>query len=66
MTAVCANEKITEEELDEVLTLLGAFGKTEVVSEHLIDVVVSVCGSFEKYVTFMSEEQRKKGGFSNV
>ena len=55
MTAVCANEKVTEEELDEVLTLLGAFGKTEVVSEHLIDVVVSTSGSSPAYVFMMIE-----------
>lgn len=55
MTAVCANEKVTEEELDEVLTLLNAFGKTEVVPEHLIDVVVSTSGSSPAYVFMMIE-----------
>ncbi len=55
MTAVCANERVTEEELGEVLTMLNAFGKTEVVPEHLIDVVVSTSGSSPAYVFMMIE-----------
>ena len=55
MTAVCANDKVTEEELEEVLTLLNAFGKTEIVPEHLIDVVVSTSGSSPAYVFMMIE-----------
>lgn len=55
MTAVCANEYVTKEELDEVLEILGTFGKTEVVSEHLMDVVVSTSGSSPAYVYMMIE-----------
>lgn len=55
MTAVCANEYVTEEELDEVLRILGTFGKTEIVSEHLMDVVVSTSGSSPAYVYMMIE-----------
>lgn len=55
MTAVCANYYVSEAELDEVLQILGAFGKTEVVSEHLMDVVVSTSGSSPAYVFMMIE-----------
>lgn len=55
MTAVCANEYVTKEELDEVLQILGTFGKTEVISEHLMDVVVSTSGSSPAYVYMMIE-----------
>lgn len=55
MTAVCTNEYVTEAELNEVLKILGAFGKTEVISEHLMDVVVSTSGSSPAYVFMMIE-----------
>lgn len=55
MTAVCANEYVTKDELDEVLQILGTFGKTEVISEHLMDVVVSTSGSSPAYIYMMIE-----------
>ena len=55
MTAVCANSYVTESELEEVLQMLGAFGKTEVVSEHLMDVVVSTSGSSPAYIFMLIE-----------
>lgn len=55
MTAVCPNANVTEEELAYVLDILNAFGKTEVVSEHLMDAVVSVSGSSPAYVFMMIE-----------
>ena len=45
MTAVCPNEHVTDEDLQTALTLLGSFSRTEVVPEHLMDVVTSVSGS---------------------
>lgn len=55
MTAVCPNPYVEKEELDYALEILGAFGKTEVVPEHLIDAVVSVSGSSPAYVFMMIE-----------
>lgn len=55
MTAACANAYVTKEELDEVVEILSAFGKTEVVSEHLMDVVVSTSGSSPAYVFMLIE-----------
>lgn len=55
MTAACANEHVTKEELDYVCRILSAFGKVEVVGEHLMDVVVSVSGSSPAYVFMFIE-----------
>lgn len=54
-TGVCANENVTKEELDQVLTLLSSFGKASVVSEKLMDVVVGVSGSSPAYVFLFIE-----------
>ena len=45
ITGVCHNELVTKEELDTVCNILSGFGKAEVLSEKLMDVVVSVSGS---------------------
>jgi len=42
MTGVCANDLVTEEELQLVLTLLKSFGRAEVVPEYLMDTVTGV------------------------
>ncbi|MCH5342770.1 MAG: pyrroline-5-carboxylate reductase [Acetatifactor sp.] len=54
-TGVCAGEAVTEEELEEVLLLLQAFGKARVVPERLMDVVVGVSGSSPAYVFLFIE-----------
>ena len=51
----CANALVTKEELEKVLTILRSFGEVEVVSEHLIDAVVSASGSSPAYVFMMIE-----------
>ena len=55
MTAVCCNEEVTDQELEKVLSILGAFGKAEIVPERLMDVVVSVSGSSPAYVFILIE-----------
>ena len=55
MTAACSNEFVTEEDMNNALELLGAFGKVEVISENLMDVVVSVSGSSPAYVFMFIE-----------
>lgn len=49
MSAVCKNRKVTDEELDEVLKIYGAFGKAEVVEENMFDVVTGLSGSGPAY-----------------
>lgn len=55
MTAAAPNEYVTEQELTQVLELLESFGKAEVVSEHLMDAVVSVSGSSPAYIYMLIE-----------
>lgn len=55
MTGICANENVTEEELARICDICDSFGKSEVVSEHLMDVVTSVSGSSPAYVFLFIE-----------
>lgn len=55
MMGLCKNEHVTDQEMDEVCRLCSSFGKTECVSEHLLDVVTSVSGSSPAYVFLMIE-----------
>lgn len=55
MTGACANAYVTKEELDYACRILSAFGKVEVISEQLMDVVVSVSGSSPAYVFMFIE-----------
>ena len=55
MTAVCANGRVTQQEIEEVCGLCGAFGKAEQVSESLFDVVTAVSGSSPAYVFMFIE-----------
>ncbi|MBQ2801914.1 MAG: pyrroline-5-carboxylate reductase [Lachnospiraceae bacterium] len=55
ITGVCANENVTEEELNKAGEILNCFGSYEVVPEHLMDVVVSVSGSAPAYVFMFIE-----------
>ncbi|MCM1101764.1 MAG: pyrroline-5-carboxylate reductase [Clostridium sp.] len=54
-TGVCAEEKVSSEELDEVMRLLNAFGRAWIVPERLMDVVVGVSGSAPAYVFLFIE-----------
>ncbi len=54
-TGVCADENVSEEELDFVMQLLSAFGTAHVVPERLMDVVTGVSGSSPAYVFLFIE-----------
>ena len=41
MTAATPNEHVTKEELDYACKILSAFGKVEIVTEHMMDAVVA-------------------------
>ena len=60
-TGVCAEENVTEEDMEQVLALLRSFGIASVVPERLMDVVVGVSGSSPAYV-FMFIEALADGG----
>ena len=55
MTAACPNQNLSEEEVAYVRTLLESFSRVEIVSEHLMDTVVSVSGSSPAYVFMLIE-----------
>ena len=55
ITGVCHNERVSSDELAYVCEMLASCGKTEVVAEHLMDVVVSVSGSSPAYVFMFIE-----------
>lgn len=55
MSALCKNERITEEEIAEIQSIFNSFGESEIVSESLIDAVVGVSGSSPAYVYMLIE-----------
>jgi len=54
-TGVCANDKVSPEEMKLVMTLLSSFGEAIEVTENLMDAVVGVSGSAPAYVFMFIE-----------
>jgi pyrroline-5-carboxylate reductase len=55
MSALCTNEAVTKEEIEFIINIFNSFGKSEIVSEKLMDVVTSVSGSSPAYVYMFIE-----------
>ena len=55
MTAVCANERVSAPELDEILKITDSFGCTEVIPERLMDAASAVSGCSPAYVFMFIE-----------
>lgn len=55
MMGICPATTVTEEELQVVCELCSGFSRTEIVTENLMDVVVSVSGSAPAYVFMFIE-----------
>ena len=55
MTAVSTGDRLNEAEVKEVLTLLGAMGKVEILPESLFDSFTALCGSGPAYVFMFIE-----------
>ena len=55
MSALCPNDMVTKEELEEIISIFESFSKTEIVRENLMDAVTSVSGSSPAYVFMLIE-----------
>ena len=55
MTGACANDRVTKEDLDQILAITNSFGRTEVVPERLMDAVGAVSGCSPAYVFMFIE-----------
>ncbi len=55
ITGVCRNGRVAEEELEQVCEILKSCGEVEILTENLMDVVVSVSGSSPAYVFMFIE-----------
>ena len=55
MTGACVNDRLTEEDLDQILAITNSFGRTEVVPERLMDAVSAVSGCSPAYVFMFIE-----------
>lgn len=55
MSAVAKTDIFSEEEFEEILSILNSFGRTEVIPEYLMDGFTALCGSSPAYVFMMIE-----------
>lgn len=55
MSCVCGNPRAEQDDIDTVCRIFSGFGKTEIVTEEMIDVVVGVSGSSPAYVFLFIE-----------
>lgn len=55
MSCVCGNARTTSEDIEKVCRIFSGFGKSEIVTEEMIDVVVGVSGSSPAYVFMFIE-----------
>ncbi len=61
MTALCRNKLVSDEEFHQIAELFDSIGKTEAVSETLMDAVTGVSGSSPAYVYMFIEALAEAG-----
>ena len=61
MTAVSANNQLTQKELDGILKIFNSIGRTDLIGEELMDMIPSISGSSPAYV-YMFIEALADGG----
>ncbi|TFD92843.1 pyrroline-5-carboxylate reductase [Jeotgalibacillus sp. R-1-5s-1] len=61
MTAISVNSLVEESDLKQVQDLFHSFGKTEVISEELMDSIPAISGSSPAYVYMMIEAMADGG-----
>ena len=55
MTALCKNNLVTEQDMKEVMHIFESFGKAEIISENLMNVIPGISGSSPAYVFMFIE-----------
>lgn len=55
MTAIAKSDIFDKEEMDEVMKIFNCLGRTEIISESLMDGFTALCGSSPAYVYMMIE-----------
>lgn len=55
MTAIAKSDIFDNEEMDEVMKIFNCFGRTEIISESIMDGFTALCGSSPAYVYMMIE-----------
>lgn len=55
MSALCANQNVTENDLTDATAIFNSFGKCEIVPESMMDTVIGVSGSSPAYVYMFIE-----------
>ena len=55
VTGICANERVSQEELQQVLAIFSSVGSVEFMNEPMIDVIGAVAGSTPAYVAMFIE-----------
>ncbi|MDP4145212.1 MAG: pyrroline-5-carboxylate reductase [Bacillota bacterium] len=55
MSALCKDNKVTEEDMSYIVSIFESFGKAEIIDEKLMDVVTAVSGSSPAYVYMFIE-----------
>ncbi|MRG84954.1 pyrroline-5-carboxylate reductase [Salinibacillus xinjiangensis] len=61
MSAMCASDEVTSEELGTVQTLFETFGKVELINEEQMDAIPAISGSSPAYVYMMIEAMADGG-----
>jgi pyrroline-5-carboxylate reductase len=66
MTAVCANELVSEEELKVVKTMFECFSNVEIIEESLMDAIPAISGSSPAYVYMLIEAMADGGVLQGI
>ncbi|MCL2577609.1 MAG: pyrroline-5-carboxylate reductase [Defluviitaleaceae bacterium] len=61
MTAICAAENVTPDELEPILEIFNSIGKTEILPERLFDVFTALAGSSPAYAFMFIEAMADAG-----
>jgi len=55
MSAICPNEYVSKDELDQVCSLFSLFGEYEMMEEEDFDAFIALCGSSPAYIFVLIE-----------